>query len=111
VQAEEGNEIAGGETDVIMPEKLIVENKVAGEVQDLSNLKPDADWQMRRYSMAYSRRIGFVIVAYKPGNEGALLAPPDRVSVHQLPGTPEMCAVVRLLIPWGHGTPSTAKAL
>lgn len=109
-QADEGTEISGGETDIIVPPQLVIENKVADQVTDLSDLKPDAPWQARRYSIALNRRVSFAIIAYKPKDDSQLPPLPQRVSVHSLAESAEACAYVRLLIPWGHGTPSTAKA-
>jgi HD superfamily phosphohydrolase len=70
----------------------------------------DAPWQARRYSMAMNRRVSFVLIAYKPASEAALLSLPSRVSVMPLQNSPETCAVVRLLVPWGVKIPSRAKA-
>jgi HD superfamily phosphohydrolase len=110
VEADEATQIGGGETDVILSGKLVVENKVADVTQDPKNLKPDADWQSRRYSIAFNRRVNFVIIAYKPANEAAFLPLPSRISIYPLKNSPEVCAVVRLLVPWGYKTPSKAKA-
>jgi hypothetical protein len=110
VQADEGTEISGGEADVILPGKLVLENKVAGQTEDPRAIRPDAAWQARRYAIALNRRVSFVLVAYKPADDAAILPLPSRVSVHPLPGSKEICAVVRLLVPWGHRTPSKARA-
>ena len=87
-----------------------MENKVAGETDDLKALKPDAPWQARRYALASNRRVFFVVIAYKPANESVFLSLPARVSVHRLEGTPEESVYVRFLITWGHRTPSKARA-
>jgi HD superfamily phosphohydrolase len=111
VNAREGAEFAGGESDVILPGELILENKVADVTNAPHELKPDAAWQARRYSIALNRRISFVLIAYKPASEAALLPLPSRVSVYPLLNSPEACAVVRLLVPWGVKIPSRAKAV
>ena len=105
----EGTEIAGGESDLLLPGDLILENKVVGETRRPQEVKPEAAWQARRYSIAVNRRVAFVVVAYKPADESALLILPSRVSVYPLLRSPEAAAVVRFLVPWGYGTPSTAK--
>jgi hypothetical protein len=110
-RAREGQEIGGGETDIILPGDLVVENKVAEVTTDLSSLKPDAAWQARRYSITLNRRLSFVVIAYKPATESQLVSMPGRVSIFRLESTPEECAYVRLLVPWGYGTPSDAKAV
>jgi hypothetical protein len=111
VKADEGLEISGGETDIILPGKLVLENKVVNETNDpRADLKPHAAWQARRYAIAFNQRVTFVLIAYKPVSEAAILPLPFRISVHTLRGSPEACAVVRLLVPWGYGKPSQAKA-
>jgi hypothetical protein len=107
--AREGTEVAGGETDVILPGDIIIENKVHESSADPRSIKPAADWQARRYSIALNKRVSFVIVAYKPASEDVMLPLPERIDVYALPGALENHAVVRFLIPWGYGTPSTAK--
>ncbi len=107
----EGAEVGGGLSDIILPGDLILENKVADETKDASALKPDAAWQARRYSIALNRRVSFVLIAYKPANDAAILPLASRVSVYSLPNSPEICAVVRLLVPWGIPVPSRAKAV
>ncbi len=105
----EGTEVSGGETDLILPGNLIVENKVAGLTTDLQSLKPDAPWQARRYALAFNRRVFFVIIAYRPAAESKFLSLPERVSVLPLLESPEESVYVRFLIPWGTDTPSKAK--
>jgi hypothetical protein len=106
----EGANIAGGETDVLLPGDLIVENKVEGTpVKDPGALKPGADWQARRYSIAICRNIHFIVVAFKPDDEKALPSLPNRISIYKM-DSPELRCVVRLLLPWGHGSPSGAKS-
>jgi HD superfamily phosphohydrolase len=109
--AREGQELAGGETDIILPGELVVENKVAEKTANIESLKPDAAWQARRYSISLNRRISFVVIAYQPANEAALPSLPNRVKILPIENTTEESAYIRFLIPWGHGTPSTAKAI
>ena len=105
----EGQELGGGETDLILPGEIVMENKVAELTNDLATLKPSAPWQARRYSIALNRRVFFTAIAYKPGSEALLLPVPKRVSVFKLPDSPEEAVCVRFLIPWGVGVPSMAK--
>jgi HD superfamily phosphohydrolase len=108
--AREAPELAGGESDIVLPGDLILENKVAGTTSDVTRLKPDAAWQARRYSISLNRRISFVAIAYRPADESVFLPLPARITIRRLENSPEECAYVRLLIPWGYGTPSKAKA-
>lgn len=110
VDAREGTEVGGGETDIILPGNIVVENKVVGETSVPKSEKTEADWQARRYSMAFSRRISFVVIAYKPQKESALLSPSNSIEIRALESCPEPHAVVRILIPWGYGNPSSVKA-
>ncbi len=110
LDVKEGVEMAGGESDLLLPGNLILENKVVDEIEDPSSVKPEADWQARRYSLSLNQRVSFVLVAYKPASETALLLLPSRVAVYQLRHSPEAAAVVRLLVPWGYDIPSKAKA-
>jgi hypothetical protein len=107
---QEGTEIAGGETDIILEGNLVIENKVEGATGDPKKLKPNADWQARRYAIALNSRVTFVVVAYKPSTEKAFLSLPDRVSVYSLQGASELRSIVRVLVPWGYAHPSSAKA-
>jgi hypothetical protein len=110
IKVVEGAEIAGGVSDIILPGDLILENKVAELTDNVNDLKPNAPWQARRYSIALNRR-SFVLIAYQPASEAEMLPLTSRVSVHPLPNSPEICAVVRLLVPWGVPVPSRAKAV
>jgi HD superfamily phosphohydrolase len=109
IMAKEGVEVAGGESDILLPGDIIVENKVVGETDDPMSEKLDSGWQARRYSMAFNRRISFIVLAYKPKTEGALLSQPNSVSITALEDCREPHAIVRICIPWGYGSPSSAK--
>ena len=89
---------------------LCLENKVEGSTNHPTTLMPDADWQSPPYAKALNRRVSFVLVAYKPGSEAALLPLSQRISVYRLSNSPEAHAIVRFLVPWGYDTPSSAKA-
>jgi hypothetical protein len=54
LRVSEGAEVGGGQSDIILPGDLVLENKVVEETKDVSDLKPDADWQARRCSIALS---------------------------------------------------------
>ena len=105
----EGSNLGGGETDLILHDRCIVENKVCKQTQDPFKALPHAAWQGRRYSVALCSRVTFVVVAYCPSNETALLRLASRIRVLAMPGAPEEGCEVRAVIPWGTGVPSSAK--
>ena len=74
VPVTEGAEVAGGETDLILYDEVVIENKVSKEVvRDPFKVGPHYEWQARRYSMALCARVAFVVFAYRPADEAALL--------------------------------------
>ena len=106
----EGSRIGGGETDLILRDRIIVENKVRKEgTRDPFEAGPHYAWQSRRYSIAVCSRIAFVVIAYRPSDEAAVLSLPSRIRAHGMPGAPEKRCEVRVVIPWGMGVPSSAK--
>jgi hypothetical protein len=110
VNAREGQELGAGETDLILPGDLVLENKVEAAPATPDKLKPHAPWQARRYAFTLNSTCVFVLVAYRPKGEIDLLIKPKRVSVITLAETSEGTVCVQLLVPWGHGLPSDAKA-
>jgi hypothetical protein len=115
VNVQEGAELGGGETDLILPSNLVVENKVyRSKTSSPLDVGPHYAWQGRRYAQAVCRQIVFSVVAYLPANEGARPPLTQRITVHSLKrgteGATEDFAEVRLVIPWGEPLPSHAKA-
>lgn len=110
VNVKEGTEYGGGESDLILCDKIVVENKVIGEVSDPKAHKMDAPYQARRYSISINSRVSFVVKAYKPKEEGDLLPLTKRIWVEKLQNVNEQRATVIVCIPYGQGVPSKAKA-
>jgi hypothetical protein len=110
VAVTEGEVVGGGEADLILPGSIVVENKVCGDTADPFAAGPHYIWQARRYSIAVSSRISFIVLAYKPKDEAAFLPLPKRIQVVELPGAPEPRAQVRVVVPWGQSVPSHAKS-
>lgn len=104
----EGAEVAGGETDVIIGQNLVIENKVRDVTADPFDAGVNYNWQARRYGFAVIARVVFTIVAYKPTDESKLLPMTERVRV--LPATNERFASVRFVLPWGLPSPHDARA-
>jgi HD superfamily phosphohydrolase len=108
---QEGTELAGGETDLILAGGLAVENKVnRDKIANPLLVKANYNWQCRRYNIATNSRIGVVVMAYRPANEAAILPLWQRIEITGLAGAPEDRAQVRVVIPWGHSTPHEAKS-
>ena len=105
----EGSKLGGGETDLILHNQIVVENKVRKETRDPFEVGPHFAWQARRYSIALCSRVAFVVVGYRPSNEASLLPLPSRIRVLAMPEAPEKRCEVRVVVPWGTGIPSSAK--
>ena len=106
----EGAEIGGGETDLILHECIVVENKVQKEaIRDPFDVGPNYQWQARRYGIALCSRVVFVVVGYRPSNEAAVFPLPSRIRVCGMPQASEERCEVRVAVPWGAGVPSSAK--
>lgn len=110
VPVREGEEVGGGETDLSLYEGLIVENKVRDTTVDPFDAGSNYPYQSRRYSMALLQRVSFVVVAYRPASEAAIPPLPQRIRISKIEGVPEDHAQIRIVIPWGAGVPSSAKA-
>jgi HD superfamily phosphohydrolase len=105
----EGAEVGGGETDLMLSDQLVIENKVARS--PTSSPLTDGErfsWQVRRYTIAVAKRVAFEVVAYKPKDEASILPFSDCVSVNSIPYGDSTLAVVRFVTPWGHTVPSRA---
>ena len=105
----EGTKLGGGETDLILYSRIVIENKVCKKTADPFSALPNAGWQGRRYSIPLSSRVGFVVVGYRPINEADLVSLPSRIRVLPMSDAPEQRCEVRVAIPWGTGVPSSAK--
>ena len=106
----EGSKLGGGETDLVLHDRIVVENKVCKKAQDPFKVGTHAAWQARRYSVALCSRVAFVVVGYRPSNEANLLPLPSRIRALAMPESPEKRCEVRVVVPWGTGIPSSAKS-
>ena len=64
---------------------------------------------IRRSVLCCGLTVVFVVLAYRPVDESALLPKTKRIAVRPLEGAPEECAEVRVVVPWGYDVPSRAK--
>jgi HD superfamily phosphohydrolase len=104
----EGSEFGGGETDLLLPGSLVIENKVRGMTADPFAAGTHYDWQVRRYSLSVVSQVSVVLLAYQPTNEAAILPLTERIRVFRKQELPENHCFIRVVIPWGYGIPSTA---
>lgn len=107
----EGTKEAGGETDLVISELLVIENKVVHEATSSPlTIGKRFSWQVRRYSIALASGVAFEMVAYKPTDEAAILPISKSVAVSTLRNGNTSFAVVRFVLPWGMAVPSAAKS-
>ena len=110
VDVQEGTEIGGGESDLVLPGPLIVENKVRENTADPFEVGQHYVWQARRYSIPISSRVSFVVLAYRPADEYTILPMSRRIAVAIPDSGPKGHVQIRVVVPWGEGVPSSAKA-
>lgn len=105
----EGTREGGGETDLILSNTIVIENKVL-RTPSKSPLTDGEQfsWQVRRYALALSQHLAAEVVAYPPRDEAAHLSIARSVSVSRL-NEADGFAVVRFVTPWGATIPSRAK--
>jgi hypothetical protein len=106
---QEGTEVGGGETDLLMSGSLVIENKVVDRTDDPFTVGEKFGWQARRYSISVSRKVAIVIVAYHPKDESAILPMNKRFKVRLVGDPDNEFAEVRCVVPWGHPVPSKAQ--
>ena len=110
VAVTEGARVGGGETDLILRERVLVENKVRkNRTEDPFATGPHYAWQGRRYGTALCSRVVFTVIGYRPVDEAARLTLPNRIRTCGMPQAPEERCEVRVVVPWGTGVPSSAK--
>lgn len=106
----EGSERAGGETDVVVGRRFLIENKLARDpTDDPFILGKKFALQGRRYVIPTAERFFVTLLAYTPATEAGLLRPADAVRVRQVPDVDDQCIEIRCVIPTDIGTPSSAK--
>jgi hypothetical protein len=106
----EGGEVAGGETDLVLSDSLVIENKVVREpTKSPLTVGERFSWQARRYAIAVVQRVVFEMVAFRPTDESAVLPISDCVSISSIPMGSSTLAVIRFVTPWGQPVPSRAS--
>ena len=105
----EGAEVGGGETDLVIGSKIVLENKVAGNTNDPMTEERPYPFQARRYSIALCKSVFFTLVAYKPRSETGLLPQSSSVAIRAVPNVVGDCVEIKFVVPYGTGKPSEAS--
>jgi HD superfamily phosphohydrolase len=110
VRAIEGSKVGGGETDVIVYDNIVIENKVAKKSDDPMSVGVDYPFQARRYAISLCQSAFITFVAYSPKSEAGLL--PQNASVRAKPvlGVPGDFVEIRFVVPYGFSKPSRASS-
>ena len=109
LKVSEGAEMAGGETDLIVSNRMLIENKIVGEAEDPFKIKLDAPYQGNRYATAIASRVYIVVTGYRPKSGAKILGQTDSVQVQQVEGLARTAVVVRVVVPYAQKVPSHEK--
>jgi len=104
----EGAELGGGETDLILTDTVVLENKVLDATDRPFEQLDAAGWQVRRYAIAISQKVRFVCAAYKPLTEAHIPPLTARVRARAGKGGVDEAVEVQFVVPYGQGIPSKA---
>lgn len=109
----EGAEMSGGETDLIIFEKALIENKVVDETDSplAKEFIPNVSAQAQRYAESIGTKVFFTMIAYKPKADN--IAPITRrikVIKREFENA-GVYAEIRCAVPYGRSAPSRAKLM
>ena len=76
MEVAEGEEVGGGETDLVATGSIVIENKVHGPTKEPLRTTHKYEHQARRYSVAICERVYIVCMAYKCEKESTMLPIP-----------------------------------
>lgn len=106
----EGELRAGGETDLKVGQRVIIENKVLnGATDDPFQAVPRSGLQGRRYVLPTGQSFVITAVAYKAATEKGKFAPSKCVAVRRLPDVSEPFVEIRVVVRHSDSVPSRAK--
>jgi hypothetical protein len=106
--AKEGTEFAGGETDVLIDDRCLIENKIGGGRKPFETTA-HAPYQANRYGIAMCQRVFFTLVAYNPASDADILRQSDSMKVTPLDDLDRTAVEIRFVVPVGLSNPSDAK--
>lgn len=105
--AVEGAKMGGGETDIIVEKRVVIENKLIKKpTDDPFGCEPHAGIQARRYALSTGQKFVITMVAYRSKTETGKLSPSSCVHVRQVPGIDTPFAEIRVVVRYGDTRPS-----
>ncbi|MEM6474600.1 MAG: HD domain-containing protein [Pseudomonadota bacterium] len=111
VSVREGTEVGGGETDLVLADRVLVENKYEGkETKNLGGAKKHAGKQARRYAIALTSQVMVTVVAVRLGRNQAVPQKTDLVEVRSPIETDGNRVEFRFTVPFGAPVPSSDKS-
>lgn len=106
----EGEEQAGGETDIKIGRRVILENKsIKGKTDDPFQAVSRSGLQGRRYVLPTGQSFIITAVSYEAASESGKLKPSECVQVRQLEGVDQPFVEIRIAIRHSDSLPSRAK--
>jgi hypothetical protein len=109
IVVEEGAKIGGGEYDVRVMGRTLIENKIAGVTRDPFSSKPDAPYQANRYAVATCQRIFFTVIGYVPTESANVIEQTKSIRVQALEGVDRAAVDICVVVPYGLLRPSQTK--
>jgi HD superfamily phosphohydrolase len=107
---QEGSKRAGGETDVIVGRRLLIENKLLKpSTDDPFAAVPRTGLQGRRYVLPTGQKFVITLVGYRSKTENGKLSPHNCIRVRQLNGVDTPFVEIRVVIRYGDTVPSKAR--
>lgn len=105
--AVEGAKMGGGETDIIVETRVVIENKLVKEpTDDPFGRVPHAGIQARRYVLSTGQKFVITMVAYCSKTETGKLPPSKCIQVRQISGVEIPFAEIRVVVRYGDTRPS-----
>ena len=110
VRVDEAAKLGGGEYDLLVERRVLIENKVARETIDPFTAKPDAPYQTHRYAIAKCARVFITVIGYVP-LQGDPLEQTQSIRVLQIENVNRTAVNVSVAVPYGMPVPSNIRRL
>ena len=106
----EGSKRAGGETDLVVGRRVLIENKLLKPpTDDPFGAASNAGLQGRRYVLPTGQRFEITVVGYRSRTENGKFPPHGCVQVRQLDGIDTPFVEIRIAVRYGDTVPSAAS--
>ena len=110
LEVDEGAEQAGGETDIKVGRRIIIENKhIKDATDDPFQAVPRSGLQGRRYVLPTGQSFVITVVSYKAATENGRMKPVECVTVRQLNGVDTPFVEIRVAVRHSDTVPSKAQ--